>query len=129
MFLLVFNDNTLTYAVVEQVCRNYLADYMRRDFSSLSKIMKLIMVLIKRSDNELSEFLEQSETEPFFATSWLITWLSHDISKIYFINSSLINISTQLFFSIGCLDQIGRIFDVLLCSPPEYCLYLCASVS
>lgn len=83
VFLLVFNDNPMTFAVVEQVCQRYLVDYMRRDFSSLSKIMKLIMVLIKRADPELSEFLEQSETEPFFATSWLITWLSHDISKIF----------------------------------------------
>jgi hypothetical protein len=82
VLLLVFNDTTLTFAASEEICRNYLADFMRRDFSSLSKMMKLIMVLIKNSDQELAEFLENSGTEPFFATSWLITWLSHDIRKI-----------------------------------------------
>jgi TBC1 domain family member 20 len=121
VFQLVFNDNSMAYMASELVCRGYLADFMRRDFSSLSKMMKLIMVLLHSADEELSQFLESSGTEPFFATSWLITWFSHDIRKIF--------ISSLLFLSgVGSIDQIGRLFDVLLCSPPEYCFYLCASV-
>jgi hypothetical protein len=29
----------------------------------------------------------------------------------------------------GNIHDIARIFDVFLCSPPEYCLYFCAAVS
>lgn len=81
VFLLVFNDNSMAFMVSDMVCKGYLADFMRRDFSSLSKMMKLILVLIQYTDEELYKFLEASGTEPFFATSWLITWLSHDIRE------------------------------------------------
>lgn len=80
VLILVLNDSALAYAATEVLCDKYLFDFMRKDFSSLSKTMKLIMVLIKCADPQLAAFLESSGTEPFFATSWLITWLSHDIS-------------------------------------------------
>jgi hypothetical protein len=124
VFLLIFNDNPMAFAASESVCQRYLVDFMRRDFSSLSKMMKLIMFLIQFADEELFKFLENSGTEPFFATSWLITWMSHDIRKPL----HLFHLSLSLMPSLGNLDQIGRVFDVLLCSPPEYCFYLCASV-
>ena len=39
------------------------------------------MPLIRFADPELFTHLEASLTEPYFATSWLITWLSHDIRE------------------------------------------------
>jgi TBC1 domain family member 20 len=80
ILILVFNDNALAFGALEAMCERYLVDFMKSDFSSLSKIMKLIMVLIKQADETLADFLEKSSTEPFFATSWLITWMSHDLS-------------------------------------------------
>ena len=122
VLLLVFNDNPMAFVASEVICQRYLADFMRRDFSSLSKMMKLIMSLIQFADEELYKFLESSGIEPFFATSWLLTWLSHDIR-----NPSIFSFSDVLS-ALGSLEQIARMFDVLLCSPPEYCFYLCASV-
>jgi TBC1 domain family member 20 len=81
VLILVYNDSALAYATTEVLCDKYLFDFMRKDFSSLSKTMKMIMVLIKCADSHLASFLESCGTEPFFATSWLITWLSHDIRK------------------------------------------------
>mmetsp|Transcript_7295 Transcript_7295/g.10849 ORF Transcript_7295/g.10849 Transcript_7295/m.10849 type:complete len:310 (-) Transcript_7295:605-1534(-) len=107
ILILVFNDNALAFCALESICQKYLSDFMKRDFSSLSKIMKLIMVLIRRADSELADFLDESGTEPYFATSWLITWMSHDIRNF---------------------QQASRMFDAILCSPPEYSFYLCASL-
>jgi hypothetical protein len=81
VLMLVFHDDILVFGVLEAMCQKFFSDYMRKDFSVLAKVMKLIMPLIKHADAELYGHLEASCTEPFFATSWLITWLSHDIRK------------------------------------------------
>lgn len=105
--MLVVNDDCLTYAIVEAMATNFFVDYMGQDFEILPTIMKLINFLIEIADAELFAFLSASGTEPFYATSWLITWLSHDVKD---------------------LDLIARIFDVMLSSHPLYCLYISAAV-
>jgi hypothetical protein len=80
---------------------------MTPDFEIVSKTMHLIMVLLKASDSKLYNHLNAAGVEPFFATSWLITWFAHDIKKI---------------------NEIARVFDALLCSHPLFAVYLCAAV-
>lgn len=105
--MLVMEDDYLSFAMAEQISLNYLSDYMREDFEIVSQFMHILLVLIRASDLELYEHLQKARMEPFFAISWLITWFSHDIRE---------------------LDQIARIFDVLLCSPPIFCFYVCTAV-
>ncbi len=107
VFLMVLEDDYLTFKVVEAVTLKFLSDNMSEDFTIVSKIMKLIFNLIALEDRILYKFLLDSGIEPYFAMSWFITWFSHDIKDINF---------------------IAPIFDVLLCSHPLYCIYLCCAV-
>ena len=66
------------------------------------------MILIQQTDTLLYKFLTLANVEPFFATSWMITWFAHDVATV---------------------AEAARVFDVLLCSHPVYCLYLSAAVS
>lgn len=81
---------------------------MQADFDIVSKSMRMILILIGAVDRELYHFLRTAKLEPFFATSWLITWFAHDIKNI---------------------DEIARIYDVFLCSHPLFSYYVCAAVS
>lgn len=106
IFLLVLEDDYLTFALVEELCVKYLPDFMQKDFSIIVQMMGLIMVIIKREDPELSSFFEETCLQPYFATSWLITWFTHDIKDV---------------------DTIARLLDALLCSHPLYGLYVCTA--
>jgi len=106
--MIVLDNDNLAYAACEVLSLNYLQDYMNADFTILSRSLHLIMTIIQQSDIQLYSFLKEASMEPFFATSWLITWFSHDIKSI---------------------DQVSRLFDVLLSSPPIYIYYLSAAVS
>lgn len=105
--MLVINDDILTFGIAEAICQRFLSDFLRRDFEVVSRAMHLILTIIHQVDPPLAAFFHASHTEPYFATAWFITWLSHDI-KI--------------------LHEISRIFDVMLCSHPLYCLYICTAV-
>lgn len=108
IFLLVLEEDHLTFALTEAMSHAYLSDYMTKDFDTVSKSMRILMTIVKLVDKELYAFLKKSKIEPFFATSWLITWFAHDIKNV---------------------DEIARIFDALLCSHPMFCFYVCAAVS
>lgn len=108
VFLLVLEEDQLAFALSEATCLQYFIDCMSPNFDNLSELMKLIMLIVEHVDSELFEYLEKSHVEPFFATSWIITWFSHDIKS---------------------LEKIARLFDAMLCSHPSYCLYMCAAVS
>ena len=107
VFLMVLDDDHLTFALSEVVANRYMSDYMKPDFETVAKMMRLLMVLISVADKKLFKFLTAAKMEPFFATSWLLTWFSHDLKD---------------------LNDIARIFDALLCSHPLFCFYVCAVV-
>ena len=107
IFLHVFEDDNLAYEFSEQVSLTYFLDFMNESFSLFSKILRLLMIILKREDNELFTFLDSINLEPFCCTSWLIAWFSHDIKSLH---------------------TICRLFDVLICSHPIYILYICAAV-
>lgn len=107
VFLLVMEDDHLAFAMSEVVSDRYLRDFMAKDFEVLSKTMRLIMTLINACDPKLYAFLSAANVEPYFATSWLITWWAHDVKS---------------------LDEIGRVFDAMLCSHPLFALYLCVAM-
>lgn len=98
----------MTFALVESTALLYLSDYMQKDFEIVSKSMRMILVLVASVDPELANYMKAAKLEPYFATSWLITWFAHDIKSI---------------------DDIARIYDVFLCSHPLFSYYVCAAVS
>mmetsp|Transcript_11339 Transcript_11339/g.19028 ORF Transcript_11339/g.19028 Transcript_11339/m.19028 type:complete len:448 (-) Transcript_11339:58-1401(-) len=106
LFLLVLEDDHVTFHLTELVSLKYLSDYMCRDFELVGKTMRILMILIKTSDSALYKFLHEAKAEPFFATSWLLTWFSHDLETT---------------------DEVARLFDVILCSHPVYVYYICAA--
>jgi hypothetical protein len=107
VFLLVLEDDHIAFALTEVVTRDFISDYMNADFEVVGKAMKMLFVIIKASDSTLYRFLTNAKVEPFFATSWLLTWFSHDLPLI---------------------SDAARVFDAVLCSHPLFCYYLCAAV-
>ena len=108
VFLLVVEDDHVAFALSEVISRDYISDFMNCDFEVVGKAMKMLYVIIKASDTALYRFLTEAGAEPYFATSWLLTWFSHDLPLI---------------------SDAARIFDALLCSHPLFCYYICAAVS
>ena len=45
-FMLVLEDDYLTFAVVDIVCRRYLIDFMQKDLEDVIKLMTAIMSII-----------------------------------------------------------------------------------
>lgn len=97
----------MAFALSEAMSLRHLSDYMNKDFDVVSQSMRLVLVLVRAADEELYAFLERAKVEPFFSTSWLITWFAHDVK---------------------CVDEVARIYDALLASHPMMCFYICAAV-
>lgn len=107
VFLLVFQEDHLAFAVAERVALSFMVDFMQKDFELMCQFMKIFLLIIQASDLELYNHLMNANLEPFFAASWILTWFSHDLKNV---------------------DDVARLFDVLLSSPPMYIYYLCAAV-
>ena len=107
VFLQVFVNDKLAYALTEHVCLNYFTECMLPDFKIVALSIEQLTNLIKVGDRELYEHLWCAGVQPFFAFSWIITWFSHDLKD---------------------LDSVSRVFDVMLSSPPCFSLYLAAAV-
>jgi hypothetical protein len=107
VILLVLEEDHLTFSMAEFISLTYFRDCMAPDFEIVSKSMQSVMYIIQSADKELYKFLSDACIEPFFATSWIITWFSHDIKK---------------------LDKIARIFDVMLCTHPLMSMYVSAAI-
>jgi TBC1 domain family member 20 len=106
--MLVCKDDSLSFLLAEKLSLHYLRDFMKADLKDTMMLMDLLWPLLEFEDTVLYEFFESASLPPYFITSWLITWFSHDVKD---------------------LETIARIFDVLICSPPIYILYMCAAVS
>eukprot|EP01041_Mallomonas_annulata_P002178 gene2177-4236_t len=107
VFMIVLEDDCLAFTTAEAATTLFMTDFMCKDFESVSKLMSLILLIISTADPELYEFISQCSLEPFFATSWMLTWFSHDLRD---------------------MEHIARLFDAILCSAPCFILYLCSAV-
>lgn len=56
---------------------------------------------------QVHSFLDKAGVHAFFSLSWIITWFAHDIYD---------------------LSTVARLFDVFLCSPPSFPLYMSAAI-
>jgi hypothetical protein len=55
---------------------------MKPNLNELCSILSVVLDIIRREDKLLYEFLSSVSLPPFFATSWVITWLSHDLPNL-----------------------------------------------
>ena len=106
--MLVVEDDHIAFALAEVICRDFISDFMNCDFEVVGKAMRMLLVIIKSSDSTLHRFLTDAHVEPYFATSWLLTWFAHDLALI---------------------SDAARVYDAVLCAHPLFCYYICAAVS
>lgn len=108
IFLLILEDDQLTFSMVEVVSLYFFSDYMSEDFKIVSRGMNILMLILEIADPEVHAHISNAGVEAYFCTAWMLTWFSHDMKQI---------------------EEVARVFDALLCSHPLFIIYLCASVS
>ncbi|GAM22810.1 hypothetical protein SAMD00019534_059850 [Acytostelium subglobosum LB1] len=100
--LLMVTNERLSFAMLERLSLNHIGDSMRPSFSEVSKILNLLFPLLSFVDKQTHQFIVNSEVQPMFAISWLITWFAHNFEE---------------------LEPTARLFDFFLASHPLIPLY------
>ncbi len=101
------DDPTLAFMISEYLANHYFKDYLGEDFEVVTKFLPLVLEIIRKVDRKLFMFMSTAGIEAFFATSWIITWFSHDVHD---------------------LQRAARIFDGLICSHPLFVLYMATAL-
>ncbi|RIA94998.1 hypothetical protein C1645_689326, partial [Glomus cerebriforme] len=78
-------------------------DAMLDSLDPILRQLTLLNTLIRLEDPEIADFLEKSNTLPYFCLSWVITWCSHDVRD---------------------LSRVVRLFDLFIASDPLITVYL-----
>ncbi|KAF9413869.1 hypothetical protein BGZ94_000586 [Podila epigama] len=91
----------------ETLAMFFFRDCMLDNLEPVLNQLGLMTALFKLEDPEIQEFLDKSETLPFFPLSWVITWCSHDLQDF---------------------AKVARLFDFLICLNPLMSVYLTAAV-
>ncbi|KAF9978294.1 hypothetical protein BGZ65_007056 [Modicella reniformis] len=94
-------------SAAESMAMFFFRDCMLDNLEPVLDQLSLMTALLRLEDPEVQEFLDRSDTLPFFPLSWVITWCSHDLQDF---------------------DKIARIYDFLLCFNPLMSVYLTAAV-
>ena len=101
------NGNTCApWQLLQSISQHYLRDFLASDFAITAAVIPLVLRIVKYTDPALYSHLQEQGLQPYFCTSWVLTWFSHELNDI---------------------DIMCRVMDVLLCSPPSYILYLSAA--
>ncbi|KAF9178811.1 hypothetical protein BGZ51_007457 [Haplosporangium sp. Z 767] len=91
----------------ETLAMFFFRDCMLNNLEPVLDQLSLMAALFRLEAPEIQEFLDRSETLPFFPLSWVITWCSHDLQDF---------------------EKIARIYDFLICFNPLMSVYLTAAV-
>jgi len=91
------------FSVMEKLSLHYLSDAMQESMQPIMNQLDLLYVLTKQGDAALYSFLIDSDTPPYFAVSWVLTWFSHDVENI---------------------KAVKRLFDLFICSNPLMPVYV-----
>ncbi|KAN0025818.1 hypothetical protein ACTFIU_000081 [Dictyostelium citrinum] len=98
--LLLITDESLAFAMLERLSIYHFNDCMLPNFAEVLKVLNLIFPLISMVD-------QQSQVQPMFAISWILTWFSHNLDE---------------------LDSAARVYDYLLSAHPMASIYLSVGV-
>ena len=104
--MLVLGDD-LAKSAAEAIAIFWLRDSMQPTIDPTLKQIQLLLPLLKLADKGLYDFLVSVDgLEPYFCVSWILTWLSHDLSHF---------------------QLVTRFFDFFLVSNPLMPLYVVAA--
>ncbi|KAJ1658365.1 hypothetical protein IWQ61_002391 [Dispira simplex] len=106
VFLFALGEK-LAPSVCEHILLVYFRDFMSRDFHHVHTFLGCIYSLVQAEDTALYQRIIEVELPPYFATSWLLTWFSHDIAD---------------------LDLTYRLFDYFLTRHPLMSVYFSAAL-
>jgi hypothetical protein len=106
-FLLVLEDEDLTFSIVDILVQYHIRDYLDADIERTRVIMNCIGVLLSIVDPEVASFIQQSGCQYLFALSWIITWFSHVIDNNY---------------------DLHRLIDLFLASHPLMPVYIATAL-
>ncbi|KAF9989231.1 hypothetical protein BGZ75_007053 [Mortierella antarctica] len=104
--IIVLGKEAATLAA-ETLAMIFFRDSMSSNLEPVLDQLSLLTALLRIEDPEVQEFLDRSETLPFFPLSWVITWCSHNIQDF---------------------EKVARIYDFLICFNPLMSVYLAAAV-
>ncbi|KAJ1969871.1 GTPase-activating protein gyp8, partial [Dimargaris xerosporica] len=106
VFLLTLHPEDVLPAC-ENAALLYFRDFMRHDFAPVHTFLECAYTLIKHDDQALYALITHVALPPYFATSWLLTWFSHNLND---------------------LTAICRLFDFFLSSNPLVPVYFVAAL-
>lgn len=75
----------LGQVIARELSRRHLRDYMCATMDQTTMLLDFILPIVKEEDDELHEFLKESDVGTIFALSWVITWYGHVLSDHKFI--------------------------------------------
>jgi len=104
---LVVCDEKLAFGLLEKLSLYHIRDHLSSDLEPITLQLQLLFPLIKLMDKETHRFIMNSNVQPLFALSWVLTWFSHVIDDV---------------------PLISRLFDFFLASHPLMSLYLSAAI-
>ncbi|KAF9961706.1 hypothetical protein BGZ72_002267 [Mortierella alpina] len=104
--IIVLGKEAATLAA-ETLAMFFFRDSMSSNLEPVLDQLSLLTALLRIEDPEVQEFLDRSETLPFFPLSWVITWCSHNLQDF---------------------EKVARIYDFLICFNPLMSVYLAAAV-
>ncbi|BGP07744.1 TBC1 domain family member 20 [Rhodotorula toruloides] len=107
ILLLVLDDDHLLLETAEHLSLHQIRDSMGTGLEPTLGYLKLVHRIIERVDPDLHRVVNHAASMPFFALSWALTLLSHDIESV---------------------AVIARFFDFLLAHNPAMICYLVVSI-
>ncbi|GES75507.1 TBC1 domain family member 20-like [Rhizophagus clarus] len=107
VLLLVLGNKEAAIKAGENIAMFLLRDAMLDSLEPIMRQLTLLNTLIRLEDQAVADFLENSNTLPYFCLSWVITWCSHDVRDF---------------------SKVARLFDFFISSDPLISIYLSARV-
>eukprot|EP00957_Ditylum_brightwellii_P156053 11878184-Ditylum_brightwellii.AAC.1 len=72
----------LASAVLRRISKSHFRDASQRDFSLLTSLLKLVFYpLLQAVDEEIHEYLRESDIEPTVVLPWIISWFSISVTE------------------------------------------------
>lgn len=105
-FLLVMGEE-VGYALVEKLSVTHLYEFMKPTMEKTTYYLTYIYPILRRSHEDLYDFLMKSGVGTIFCLPWLITWYAHTLSDY---------------------RNVVRLYDFFLASPYLMPMYIAAAI-
>ncbi|KAJ2570828.1 GTPase-activating protein gyp8 [Coemansia sp. RSA 1813] len=106
-FLCVFGSERPAAEASKMVALFFVRDAMSSNLDNVLVQLQLLYVLLRTVSPDVHALLAELDVPPFFAISWVLTWFAHDIDGF---------------------EDICRIYDFLIVSPPLQIVYMAAAL-